>query len=201
MDGDEMTFSFIGFGNEIKLKAGGCEPLALISASEENSRSWKMVSASYHDCSIFPPNLHEGLYIHSHPDQTLASSQQQMKGTAIVPVLPERHREEEKLGPASKSLSISAQGMIVSWFEVIRSKVLRWGGTAEGVGVGVCSLAALACVAGYLIYLRRRHRREKEFLLFLIQEKNQKIGVLLHQIAELNAVLAAHRKVPVLKRT
>ncbi|KAI0516597.1 hypothetical protein KFK09_009274 [Dendrobium nobile] len=205
MDDDEAAFSFDGFSEEAKQEIGCWEPMAPILASRENFRSWEMVSNSYHDCSIFPPNLHEGLHVRSNPDQILAPSfpspLQQIKGAAIEQCLPERRKEEKESCPASNWISISAHRSIVSWFEVIRSKVSGGGGSAEAFGVGICSCAALASLAGIFMYLRHRHRREKEFLLFLIQEKNQKIGLLLHQIAELNAVLAAHRKVPVLKRT
>lgn len=174
MDDDEAVFSFAGFSRVAKLEIGDWESLAPILASEENVRTWETVSTSNDDCPIFPPNLHEGLYIHPNLDRSSASAQRQIKAAAIAPCSPDGHKEDEDSGPVSKSPSLSALRMIVSWFGVVRSRVSgRCGGSAEAVGVGVCSFAALAGMAGLLLYLRRVHRREKEFLLFLIEEKNQ----------------------------
>ncbi|PKA59858.1 hypothetical protein AXF42_Ash015916 [Apostasia shenzhenica] len=186
--------------------ADGWEAVALPLTSEMNGRTWKTVAASSDDCSIFPPNLHEGLHQRYDLDQTLAA--QPPPDPLQKPII-ERYfllseKKEEDRCPALMPLSNSAKRMMGSGLQLVRSKVsARGGGRGEASGICAWSFAALAGMvgmAGIFLYLRRRHQREKDFLLFLIREKDQKIGLLLHQIAELNAVLAAHRKVPVLRR-
>ncbi|KAK8938319.1 hypothetical protein KSP40_PGU012639 [Platanthera guangdongensis] len=177
------------------------EPPGPALSEKEDGRSWGTVADSYANCSIFPPNLHEGL--HPRPDlyQTLALPHipHHQTDAAAALYFPKRDKGEEESSTVSKPSLISPQRMLSSWLNPIRSKISdRFGGSAEIVGVGVCAFVALA---GFVIYSRRRHRLEKEFLLFSIQEKNQKIGKLLHQVAELNAILAAHRRVPVLRKT
>ncbi|KAG0476552.1 hypothetical protein HPP92_013393 [Vanilla planifolia] len=139
-----------------------------------------MVSASHDDCSIFPPKLHEGLHLRPHADQTLASPASAIRdpgeSAMIGPCFHVRENGEKELGPNRRPLSALAKRMVGYWVELLRFNfVIRCGGSVESV-LGILSFATMACVAGVFFYMRRRHRRDKEFLLFLIQEKNQVVS-------------------------
>ncbi|KAG0478222.1 hypothetical protein HPP92_012941 [Vanilla planifolia] len=180
---DDIIFPFAASFTGADAVAYGLASAEPPSTAVEKVRSWEMVSASHDDCSIFPPKLHEGLHLRPHADQTLASPASPIRdpgeSAMIGPCFHVRENGEKELGPNRRPLSALAKRMVGYWVEFLRFNfVIRCGGSVESV-LGILSFATMACVAGVFFYMRRRHRRDKEFLLFLIQEKNQ-AWVLLH---------------------
>lgn len=147
----------------------GWEVVAPASAARPSSTS----ATSYgDDFCVFPPSLHEGLP----PNLTLDSPSSSPKGLA------ENYKgeEEEAAEPECRHVSPmriaeSARRLVESGIELIRSKIggLSGGGGGCGNGGAVWSFAAVAGFAGVLMYMRRRHRRERDLLLFMILEKDE----------------------------
>lgn len=74
-------------------------------------------------------------------------------------------------------LSESAWRLIGSGLEAIHAKITLFreneGGGLGCLSVGVWSFAVVSGLVGALIFMRRGHRREKELLFLLDQEKDQ----------------------------
>nr|XP_010911026.1 uncharacterized protein LOC105037020 [Elaeis guineensis] len=225
MEEDQVAspFSFVGAtgGNtgSAAVDGDGWEPVpppARPPAAEENGRGWEVVavgaasSAAYDDCSVFPPSLHEGLHLLPDPDLNPTVVLPQHHGEAVgglgesssPPPRREENGEGEEMPEMRRWMSDSARRLIGSGLEAIHSKICLWrgGGLDCAIGGGVWSVAALAGFVVALMYLRRRYRREKELLLLLVQEKDQRISHLLHQIALMNEILVQRHRVTILRR-
>ncbi|KAK6931281.1 hypothetical protein RJ641_003074 [Dillenia turbinata] len=148
------------------------------------------------DCSVFPPENHEGLSVPPRSEDTLSPSSS----------TDEEVSEERDWSPKSKERSLG-----VRLSEASRS--LRISPIAFNVKslVGVTtSFGVIAAVATSLMYLNARMKRWRrkvveenlgkvKRLLLLLQERDEKISSLLLQIAKLNEILAARRRVPVFR--
>ncbi|RRT74177.1 hypothetical protein B296_00032596 [Ensete ventricosum] len=150
--------------------------------AEDHGKGWEMVAtgASTHDdCSIFPPVLHEGLYLRNDSLPALAPPvppQEQVRVVEEPSSWPMRYEQVGEMRPTRWGpLSDSARRLIGSGIEVIRAKIslCKGGGLGLVAGGGVWSFMAVAGFVGALMYMKRRHRREKELLLLLLQEKDQ----------------------------
>lgn len=174
-------------------------------------RGWEIlaeVSANYgggddeDEFSVFPPELHEGLA----PSLTLALDFPSSSTSAHQFRDGVQEKTEEDSSHVSRTpISGSARRLFELGIKLVRSKlaaVLK-SRTSEGrCGErAVWSFAALAGVAGILMYMRRRHRREKQLLLFLILEKDERINQLVDQIVKMSEAITANCKVPVVTRT
>ncbi|CAL9084261.1 unnamed protein product [Musa textilis] len=178
--------------------------------AEEHGRGWEMVptgASNHDDCSIFPPTLHEGLYLRHDSLPVLAPPippQEQVRVVEEPSSWPMRSEEVGEMRPTRWGpLSDSARRLIGSGIEVIHAKIslCKGGGLGLSTGRGVWSFMAVAGFVGALMYMKRRHRREKELLLLLLQEKDQRIRELLNQIALMNHIIAAGYRIPVMKLT
>lgn len=213
-------FSFVGSGGNNTGSATGLAggdgwepvpPPAPPAAAEENSRGWEVVAvgaAPYDDCSVFPPCNHEGLHLRPDPDldPTLIRLHdhhgEAVGGLGESSSPPPPRGEEEEMPVMRRGMSDSARRVIGLGLEVFHSKISLWrgGGLECGIGGVAWSVAALAGFVGALMYLKRRHRRENELLLLLLQEKDQRISQLLDQIALLNEIIAQRHRVSVLRK-
>ncbi|XP_072978857.1 uncharacterized protein [Typha angustifolia] len=203
-DGKASPFPFAGAGTS-SVAGDGWEavaPPATPPVWEESGRGWEVVAdvsagvgggGSFDDCAIFPPSLHEGLHLHPDPNQDLTPrSLQEADGEPYSPRWSEVVEEEkeavvERTFRLQRRLSDSARRILDSGMEVIQSKMPFCGGAGGVIAGGIWSLSVLAGL-GIMMYMRRRDRRERDLLLLLLQEKDQRISQLLHQIALINEI-------------
>ncbi|CAK7323051.1 unnamed protein product [Dovyalis caffra] len=190
MEGEKVTESF----NEWEQ----------IQCPTSQSREWEMVAFGDNknhiqvDLSIFPPSNHEGLQIPQPPPES-QTTPGQPSSSAVCNV-----KAEEIAGADSRPKAVR-NGI---------GKLLRSGGfwIASRVRyyvmyrVGFCSFASLTVlVAAVLLFSRLQRRRKwlreqrKDRLIHLINEKDQTIGQLLLQIAQLKEMLLGRRKVAVIR--
>lgn len=150
----------------------------------------------YKDRSVFPPGDHEGLRI---------SSQDTPQPDSLSP----------SLSPRSQLLHVQGfGGRLRSRFGVLSSGIVKIASSVRCYAVGAGGFRAFGSAAGgaaaalllllSLLYLwvRRWHRlreEEKNRLVLLLKEKDQKISQLLLQIAKMSEMFSAHRRVPVVR--
>ncbi|KAG6522854.1 uncharacterized protein LOC122053253 [Zingiber officinale] len=194
--------------NETLGPAGEADSLESVAHSRfvEHPRGWDTVAEG--PSSVFPPILHEGLHFLPAPLPTLAPSPPVQDQDCVVEESPSDSAGDEvvsQIVPARWGpLSESAWRLIRSGLEAIHARITLFreneGGGSGCLSVGVWSFAVVAGLVGALIFMRRGHRREKELLFLLYQEKDQRIRDLLNQIALMSRIINAH-EVSVLRNT
>ncbi|CAL9100238.1 unnamed protein product [Musa acuminata var. zebrina] len=148
--------------------------------------------------AVFPPNLHEGLDLHPHAHLSVEMSASAVENEEKIE---EEEEEEERAVMQRCALSGSARRSLETGLEMVCSRIPLWRGKGSSWSGGEgWWFAAVAGFAGLMMYLSRRHRREKELLLLLNKDKDQRISQLLNQIALMNEMVAARRRVPVMRR-
>ncbi|CAL5396445.1 unnamed protein product [Camellia sinensis] len=154
----------------------------------------------HNSCSIFPPTDHEGLPIspqHNHQPPPQASSSPPLEGgdevAAVAPV-----RAAGGSGWRLRShLGLLSSGIVRVAFAVRDYAVCRRGFWSFLCVAGVLGVSFLY---GKVWRWRRRFRREnEERLMLLVREKDEKISQLWLQIAQMNEVLSARRRVLVVR--
>ncbi|URE01238.1 hypothetical protein MUK42_20858 [Musa troglodytarum] len=145
--------------------------------------------------AVFPPSLHEGLDLHPHAHLGV-----EISASAVENEEKMEEEEEERAVMERCPLSGSARSLVTG-LEMVCSRIPLWRGKGSSwSGGGGWWFAAVAGFAGLMMYLRRRHRRENELLVLLNKDKDQRISQLLNQIALMNGMVAARRRVPVMRR-
>ncbi|KAK9276018.1 hypothetical protein L1049_005549 [Liquidambar formosana] len=201
MDGAEVAE---GFNEWEQIQS----PSPQIPPSAAQPRGWDMVvirdNYLHEDCSVFPPSHHEGLQytppdVQPHEETNLSSSSLLSE---------ERSQSEEQsrvTGQIGRRLRLR--------FELLSSRIFRMASTVRSCvafGGGFRSLPSVAGVLAALLlsvlyvrvqrWRRRRLREEnKNSLILLIKEKDEKISRLLLQIAQMNDLLSTRHRVPVLR--
>ncbi|KAL3511089.1 hypothetical protein ACH5RR_030490 [Cinchona calisaya] len=157
------------------------------------------------DCAIFPPSNHQDLPVVSPNKDPLIEGQEQL-------FHPSSSSDGEVEKKAAGSWIRSRLGFLSSWIDKIVSRrrsnraVFRtsiiWLFASAATGVGAMVLVVVLCK----IIIRRAKRwqrlvqpENKQHLILLIKDKDQKINQLVLQLAQLNGLLSARRRVPVLQ--
>ncbi|OAY50075.1 uncharacterized protein LOC110615006 [Manihot esculenta] len=161
------------------------------------------------DLSVFPPSYHEDLQLpppspKSPPDSPVLSRPSSVAASNST-------EAEEGLPLLSDSISKPIAGnefgkRLRLRFEILRSGICWIVSRARG-GSGFWSFASVSVVVATAVLLysrvqrwRQRLRKESENrLIHIIKEKDQKISQLLLQIAQMNEMISARKKVPVIR--
>ncbi|OMO93317.1 hypothetical protein CCACVL1_06541 [Corchorus capsularis] len=166
-----------------------------------------------HELSVFPPSRHEDLEVkpeeevhHIEDEEEVNSSVQDSWSTTGE----EAEAESNPLIPSKKPNEIGK--ILTSGIVKVAARVKNYVGVAFGCGVWSVGAASgvIAAVLLSVVYAKvRRWRRTtrprikeetKDYkLMSLIQDKDQKINQLMAQIAHMNELLSARRRVPVLR--
>ncbi|KDP41245.1 hypothetical protein JCGZ_15652 [Jatropha curcas] len=179
----------------------------------ESLNDWEQVQPEIilqDDLSVFPPSYHEGLQISPPQPPPLPpsppDSQPPIQPSSVV-VCSAEGEEVFSPSPDSKAKVGNEIGKCLRWrFEILRSGIVWIASRARG-GSGFWSLASVSAVfaTAVLLYLKLQKWRQwvreesENRLIHLIKEKDQKISQLLLQIAQMNEMLSARRKVPVVR--
>ncbi|XP_022775774.1 uncharacterized protein LOC111317602 [Durio zibethinus] len=163
-----------------------------------------------HDLSVFPPSRHEGLRItsdddddddeeeeeeevHVHDESEVNSSVGSWSSTG----------DEANSRPLKKTNEIGK--ILTNWIVKVGARVrchmaFGWGFWPVGAVTGAVAAVLLSLMYAKVRKWRARIKEDKkDRLIFLIQEKDQKINQLLVQIAQMNELLSARRRVPVFR--
>ncbi|XVF85885.1 hypothetical protein PTKIN_Ptkin17bG0153800 [Pterospermum kingtungense] len=151
-----------------------------------------------HDLSVFPPSHHEGLEVTSS-----SSSAEEEVNSSVASWSSITGRDKANSGPLKKANEIGkilANGIVKVGARVRCYMAFGWGVWSVGAVGGVVAAVLLSFVYAKVRKWRARVKEEnKDRLIFLIQEKDQRINQLLVQIAHMNELLSARRRVPVLR--
>ncbi|CAI9096537.1 OLC1v1032713C1 [Oldenlandia corymbosa var. corymbosa] len=157
------------------------------------------------DSAVFPPSHHEDLPIDS---LNQAEEEEEQQSRALL--LPSSSGVEKEAGKWISRDALTPRffsSVIGKFFSGMSKKCgafrasVWWFGTAT-TGVGALALVVVLCRRA------KRWRRKKvlppaadtnQHLMLLIQSKDQKISQLLLQVSQLNDMLLARRRVPVLQ--
>uniref|UniRef100_A0A5B7BNB7 Transmembrane protein n=1 Tax=Davidia involucrata TaxID=16924 RepID=A0A5B7BNB7_DAVIN len=150
------------------------------------------------DSSTFPPSNHEGLPITPQDNQSLHSSPSSASDEGddgnAVSVAGEIGRR------LRLHLRLLSSGVYRIAFTVRNYAVCRGGFWSFVSVTGVLAALLMSLVYVNLQRWRRRVQQEnKDLPILLIREKDEKIKQLLLQIAQMNELLSARRRVPVLR--
>lgn len=178
----------------------------MAAADEFNGKGWELVqpfpssSTGADDFSVFPPSLHEGLTPTLIPTLDCHSSnvfQESINGFDETKAQEGECKEEFPVLGTCRRMQ-SAKRVMYLGMKIVRSKMLML--REEGRGM-FWSFSAIAGLVGILMYLKRRHRKEKELLWFMLLEKDQRIDQLMNQIVKMSEIVASCHKVPAPKIT
>ncbi|XWS64222.1 hypothetical protein CRYUN_Cryun06bG0168000 [Craigia yunnanensis] len=136
-----------------------------------------------HDLAVLPPSRHEEV-------------------NSSVASWPMSTGDEANSGPSNKANEIGKilnNGIVKVAAGVRYYMAFGWGVWSVGAVSGVVAAVLLSLVYAKVRRWRARVKEEKYRLIFLIQEKDQKINQLLVQLAHMNELLSARRRVPVLR--
>lgn len=157
-----------------------------------------------HDCSsIFPPRDHEDLPISAEENPKQPSGRPASPSPQTDEASPSSLQRRGTPKVADKILQILRMR-----YEHICSKVCAFASAVYREG-GFWSIVSAAGLAGALLtcwlivkvqrWRRRIQKDNKDQLMMLIREKDEKINRLLRQIAQMNEMLSARRRVPVVQ--
>ncbi|KAF8390172.1 hypothetical protein HHK36_024694 [Tetracentron sinense] len=173
--------------------------------AQTHSRPWETVvrrNSLYDYSSVFPPSDHEGLPISSQDDLPQEEPEPESEPSSPSPSADSRL---QVVGDIAKWFSFGFQ-VLCSKFIHISSSVRSYSASRGKVWIsapttGVVAAAMLLSMFYMMLrQSRRRSRQEKnDRLILLIKEKDEKINQLLHQISQMNEVLSARCRVPVLR--
>lgn len=155
-------------------------------------------NSTHNKDSIFPPNDHES------PPETPHNNEQIHEQKPLLSSRGDDDREDgvERAGSGVKKSKKLNLGVLNSGFFGIFLGIRKF----DCFKVGLWSVSGVAAVVLASLLHRRvlkwwksMQMEHKEYLLLLIKEKDQKINQLLLRIAQMNEILLARRKVPVLQ--
>ncbi|KAA8532927.1 hypothetical protein F0562_032956 [Nyssa sinensis] len=163
------------------------------------------------DCSIFPPNDHEGLPVTSQDNQSVRASSSASLSSYYSSSPSSSADEDDDVRPGSVAgeigrrlrlhLRLLSSGIYQVAYTVRNYAVCRGGFWSFVSVTGV--LAALLMSLVYVKVQRWRRRvlqqEKKDHPMLLIKEKDEKIKQLLLQIAQMNELLSSRRRVPVVR--
>ncbi|KAK6921976.1 hypothetical protein RJ641_012483 [Dillenia turbinata] len=144
-------------------------------------------------CSVFPTENHEGLPLRPPSENPLSPSDEEVL-------------EERDLSPKSKERSLGVRLLAV----LSSSRITRVAFNVKSLVWVTTSFGVIAAMATSLMYLNARVKRWRrkvveenldkvDRLRLLLQDRDEKISSLLLQIAKMNEILAARRRVPVFR--
>ncbi|XVE53179.1 hypothetical protein DITRI_Ditri02bG0183100 [Diplodiscus trichospermus] len=158
-------------------------------------------SQHQHDMSAFPPSRHEGLEITSDEEEVHVRDELEVNSSVASRSI--SSGDEANCGAVKKANEIGkilANGIVKVAARVRCFMEFGWGFWSVGAVSGAVAALLVSFVYAKARRWRARVKEEKEAaLIFLIQEKKQKINQLLVQIAHMNELLSARRRVPVLR--
>ncbi|KNA04822.1 hypothetical protein SOVF_196160 [Spinacia oleracea] len=149
-----------------------------------------VIRDNYYDdnSSIFPPSEHEDLPLVGEQDSDSLQSPLPSAGSNTGAL------EEEKMKPDSRlSIMMNEIGTRMFTFGTRLFQVFLCSNSTRCFSIFPAAALMVALFAIVKI-LQWRNR-----FLLLVREKDQRISQLLHQIAHMNEILSARRKVPVLR--
>ncbi|XWS34143.1 hypothetical protein CRYUN_Cryun21dG0014800 [Craigia yunnanensis] len=154
-----------------------------------------------HNLSVFPPSRHEGLEITSDEEEVHISDELEVN-SSVSSWSPSTGDEANPgtLKKANEIGKILINGIVKIGARVRYYMAFGWGVWSVGAVSGVVATVLLSLMYAKVRMWRVKVKEEKkDRLIFLIQEKDQKINKLLVQIAHMNELLSARRRVPVLR--
>ncbi|EOY01827.1 hypothetical protein QUC31_013587 [Theobroma cacao] len=159
-----------------------------------------------HELSVFPPSHHEGLDITSEAEDDEEGEEVHVRDEEVNSAVLESWSstgDEGNSRPLRKANGIGeilTSGIVKVAARVRCFVAFGWGVWSFGAVGGVVAAVLMSLVYAKVRRWRTRVKGEKKDQLeFLIQEKDQKINQLLVQIAHMNELLSARRRVPVLR--
>ncbi|XP_043703955.1 uncharacterized protein LOC122654049 [Telopea speciosissima] len=186
---------------------------------EPPSTGWEVVMCRdtqfADDYSIFPPSNHEGLHIPFQDDLLLGRQDPESEVEAstspsdsdVEDATPRLSDSSLRVaGDVVKQLRFGLKFLSSNFFRIassVRSRVISGGSiwsVSSSIGVAAALLSSSLLYIGVRRWRRRIHLEKLDRLILLIQEQNEKISRLSQQIAQMNEVLSARHRVPVLRK-
>ncbi|KAF5443377.1 hypothetical protein F2P56_035936 [Juglans regia] len=164
---------------------------------------------------VFPPSHHEGLQLQVTQQDLQAPEDTSSEPRSLSSSSSSGSEGEEEENRRLSSLQVATNEIRRRWrvrFEILRTGVFHLASRVRSCAVCSGGFWSIASVTGVLaavllsflyvrVQRRRRgvHQQSKLRLFSLIREKDEKIGQLLLHIAQMDEVLLARRRVPVLR--
>ncbi|KAK3027386.1 hypothetical protein RJ639_040184 [Escallonia herrerae] len=147
----------------------------------------------FNDCSIFPPSNHEGLPI------SPQDNQQQQAQPPPQPPPPPVGVGNEELRRWRERLAVLGSGIIRVAYTVRCYMMCKVGFWCIAPATTIVVALVWLCVRPRPRWRRRVQAEDKDRLMLLIREKDQKINQLSLQIAQMNEILSTRRRIPVIR--
>ncbi|XWS69673.1 hypothetical protein CRYUN_Cryun04dG0199100 [Craigia yunnanensis] len=191
-----------GFSEWEQIQAPTLPTISLTLSEEQNMVVTKDNNPQHqHDLSVFPPSRHEGLEITSDEEEEV-HIRDELEVNSSVASWSMSTGDEANSWPLKKANEIGkilTNGIVKVAARVRYCMAFGWGVWSVGTVSGVVAAVFLSLVYAKVRRWRARVKEEKDRLIFLIQDKDQKINQLLLQLAHMNELLSARRRVPVLR--
>lgn len=177
-------------------------PSPRVLSTRTPSREWDMAAIRDNylqdSVSFFPPSQHEGLQTTTQDQHEVPNSPSSASSPSLLSNgLATDNSSSSALRPRFENLSFGIARIAAKF----RYYAVYIGGFCSFASVtGVVAAVVLCCVYTKVRRTwRRKFQEENNRLIVLVKEKDQKISQLLLQISQMNELLSARRKVPVLR--
>ncbi|KAJ0037247.1 hypothetical protein Pint_23578 [Pistacia integerrima] len=169
------------------------------------SSEWDMVAIRDNylqdSLSFFPPNQHEGLpvppQVEEEPNSPSGSSPSSTVSSSSAELRPRNVNDIWRVLSLRSTVLCSG---IVRIAAKVRYRAVNLVGFRSFLSVtGVIAAVLLSLLYARMRRWRSRVQEENNRLILLVKEKDQKIGQLLIQVAQMNELLSARVKVPVIR--